>query len=319
MSNVDNGISLKEKNNLDLSGLLKSAFENNYYTTSKYYDFSKSIIPSYNLKLKYINEFKQFNIIGNKNISINNYSQSELDLMDSKNINYLSVIPIDNYSKESDLDKSSYIEYPIWFYKPYDKAFSLCDKSFRNLSRRAEKNNFIVKKVNTLNSMALDQIYSLYVNQMKRLNGFILPKLYFEEYSKLDDSIFFLIYDALDSTKLISYSMCVEYLGNLYHSIGGSDGEYFSKLINYKLYNELLKYACENKLNIHMGLGTHNSGYNLFKKKIGAICFKCIQKPDLGKFSKFEKIYNSKIVGNVFFLYSKLNSGKIAYTLMPFT
>ncbi len=87
-----------------------------------------------------------------------------------------------------------------------------------------------------------------------------------------------------------------------------------------KLYDELIKYAYNNNLNLHLGLGEEGAGFSLFKEKAGALSYKCERYPNdekmLAFFSPFLKF---KLTGGLLFAVSKLFPGKIIYANMPFT
>lgn len=283
------------------------AFKNNFYLSKEYLNFCENVTGLKN------NKTHNFNIINNKNISINNYTKNEMEFMTKNKINFLSVSNFNNSTNSF----SSILEYPILFHKPYEESYKRFDRSFRKYIKKAENIGYKTVIIRKYNQKIVEQIYELYVEQMKRLNGFLLPKTFFESFLNLHSSLLLLIY--YDS-EVVGYSCCFENANNLYTSIGGGSKKYFDKYINYKLYHEKIKYACKNKLNIHMGIGIKDSGYNIFKKRTGAICFTCERFPNNDKqIQKAMPFLKFKIVGLIFRIISKIAPKKVVFILMPFT
>ena len=286
----------------------KKAFENNFYLSEEYIQFCETVS-----EISRDPSFKNQGILKNKNISIHSYNDLERENMIKKEIHFLSVSLKDN-SKEKD---PSFMEYPVWYYKPYEKAYKSFDKTFRKYIKRVEKNNFTTQIIRISDKNTINQVYKLYIQHMKRLNGFLFPKSFFSTFLKNPSSLLFLVFD---KHKLIGYSFCFENKNNLYASVGAGHKEYFDKYINYKLYHEKIKYACKNKLNIHMGMGTKDSGYNKFKKRTGAICLKCIKYPDNeGFIKKILPLTRYTFTGLIFRLFSRLAPKKVVFISMPFT
>ncbi len=286
-----------------------SAFENNFYLNTEFITFCQKVTG--------INKVMPFRdryfILKDKNISIHTYNSEELKMMKEKNIKFFSV---DLKNNDTELNPSL-MEYPILFYKPYDLAYKRFDKTFRKYVGRADKLNFTTKILRKFNNEIITDAYKLYLQHMKRLNAFVFPKTFFELFIKLPSSLLFLVYD---KNKLIGYSFCFENKDNLYTSIGAGHEDYFDKYINYKLYHEKIKYACKNKLNIHMGLGIKDSGYNNFKRRTGAICLKCSRNPENDKLLKRAlPLTKYTLIGLTSRFISRILSKKVIFTMMPFT
>jgi hypothetical protein len=277
----------------------KDSFKNNYYLSKEFIDFCSKVtnIPIKNNTLK------------NKNIAINNYSKKERKNMQKNNISYMAIL------EEINKENPSIVEYPIWFKCSYKQAYEKYDRSFRRGLKKVD--NYKTKIVKKANNELLEATYKLYKQHMRRLNGPLFSKSFFEEFMKLKNSILFLIYD---KDILISYTFCFVNQDNLYPSIGAGHKDYFKKNINYLAYDEYVKYACKNKLNIHFGIGAHNSGYSKFKEKIGTIPFKTERFPDDTKTTKFLMfLMKFKIIGFLARLISKIFPKKIIFEIMPFT
>lgn len=326
---LSNTLNKKSKNNKPKKDIsihdinkqaIKSCFTNNFYQTNEYLEFIKKFSPKklVNSNIIEINDNELYlNVIGKKNISISNYSKTEKSIMKNKNISFLSVLEQDNYNTAD----YSFIEYPILFYKPYSEAFKLYGKTCLKNVKRSKKFNYKLRIIREYNNKILNSVYSLYINQMKRLKGFIFPKLFFEEFLKLPSSLLFLVIEKNTvNEEIIAYSFCFENKNSLYASIGGCKKEYFSKKANFFLYDERIKYALNKKLNIHMGLGFHNSGYNLFKKDFGAVCLKCEKFPDNMKAIERMMIFSKMPFYSLFpKIVSKILGKDIVYLLTPFT
>jgi hypothetical protein len=267
----------------------KDSFKNNYYLSKEFTNFCNNIT---NLK--------------NKNPSIHSYTKKERKNMEKNNITFMAVL------EETNKDNPSLIEYPILFKNDYKTIYNNFHRTFRKKINRADKHNYKTKIVRKAN---LDEVYNLYEQQIKRLGGFQFPKHFFEEYLKLKSSLLFLIYN---KKELIAFSFCFENKENLYMSLGSAKKEYLNKNVGYKLYHERIKYACKNKLNLHMGLGMYKTGFSQIKKEAGAINFKCLRHPNDEKMIKL--LYPlRKILAPLMRLASKLFPRKITHELIPFT
>lgn len=291
--------------------MFEKAFETNFYDSEEFVSFCESVSGIH--RNKFLFSHKNLSILKNKNVSIKIFPENEMNFMKQHKIHFLKPLLINNSTDNN----PSMMEYTVWYYKPYDEAYFGFDKTFRKYSKRAEKLNFETKIIREYDVQILNQAYKLYVKQMRRLNGFIFPKYFFKKFMELKSSFLLAIYD---NDKLVGYSFCFENSENMYTSIGGGDKKYFSKYINYKLYNEKIKYACEHKLNIHMGMGTNESGFNDFKRRVGAISLKVFQYPNDEEFlRKVLPLLKYKIAGIIFEILSRLFPKKIVFFLMPFT
>ena len=289
----------------------KQAFENNFYSSKEYANFCSKVTG-----IK-INEKKMAGkniyLLKNKNISLSNYSKKFCESLRKEKISYMAVLPeINNQAK-----KSSIIEYSIFHKKNYADTVKKYEKSFKRILKKSKKYLHEFKVLTNYDEKIILEIYEIYVKQMKKLNSFIFPKKFFQEFMKLKSSLLFIIeYEK----KIMAYSFCFKNKDNLYASIGGGDSDFFKyKPIN-KLYDERIKYACKKNLNIHLGIGQKNSGYNKFKEDSGAINYKCERNPNdeflLKIIMPFLKL---KITGKILQILSKKYPEKIIYNAMPFT
>lgn len=287
------------------------AFQHNFYLTQEYAIFCSQItkIP---LK-KQVIENQTIFTLKNKNISISNYSDTLCGKFRNKNISYLRVTSEINDKS----DQPSLIEYSIFHKTTYEEAFKRYNTSFFHGLREGKKFPHKVKIIHQPNIQLIKKIYAIYTDQMKRRNSFIFPLSFFREFLKSPSSLLFIIeYE----TNIIAYFCCFEYEDNIYTSIGGGNPRYFSYRSSNKLYDEIIKYACHNKLNIHMGIGEHGSGYQKFKQNAGAINYKTERFPDDEKLMKLVfPLLKFKLTGSVLSVLSKLFPHLIPYLIMPFT
>ncbi|MBW2988318.1 hypothetical protein DRJ48_03790 [Candidatus Woesearchaeota archaeon] len=288
----------------------KDAFKNNFYLSEEYAHFCERVTG---LRLKVLSlKSTKLNILKNKNISIHAYPSEAREYMKREGVSFLSVLPLENDKS----DKPSFVEYPILFRKEYQMAYKGFDRTFRKYSRRADKLGYKLRILRGYNNPMVDEIYALYLQHMRRVNGFIFPKYFFEEFMRLPSSLAFLIYH---NKKLVAYSLCFENSDNLYSSIGGSHKDYLSKYVTYKIYNEKIKYACARNLNLHMGIGISGSGYNVFKQRVGAVCFKCERFPEENIEKVVYPITKYRWFGVLANIVSRIAPRKTIFMLMPFT
>jgi hypothetical protein len=233
--------------------------------------------------------------------------------MKKNKISFMRVLPeINNRSK-----KSSFFEYAVLHKKSYDLAVKNYAGSFKDALKQGKKYIHTTKIIKEYDEKVVGKVYDIYVSQMKRLNSFVFSVSFFKHFLESPSSMMFLIeYEE----KIIAYSFCFEYKDNLYASVGGGNHNYFNLRPVNKLYDELVRYACGNNFNLHLGMGEKDAGFNLFKEKAGAVNYKCERFPDDEKVLKlFVPLLKLKIVGNILQYMSKKNPEKIIYMNMPFT
>ncbi len=288
-----------------------SAFENNFYLTKEWSDFCSKVT---NLKLTEKTILKQkIYLLKNKNLSISNYDDATANETKKRRISYMRVLPeINNQSK-----KPSLVEYAIFHKKTYEEAKKNYRRSFRDALKQGKKYNHTTRIIRDYEPEIIKKVYKVYTSQVKRLNSVVFPFSFFEEFIKSPSSLLFIIdYNK----KIISYSFCFQYKDNLYASIGGGNPCYFKLRPVNKLYDELIRYACNHSLNIHFGIGESGAGYSLFKEKAGAIDYKCERNPnDEALIRLLNNIMKSRLAGKLLQFISKKYPEKIVYTAMPFT
>ena len=171
----------------------------------------------------------------------------------------------------------SFIEYAIFYKKKYEEAVKNYKRSFSDALRQGEKYLHTTRIIKEYDKKLINKVYGVYTSQMKRLNSAIFPLSFFEHLMKSPSSLLFILEH---KENIIAYSFCFQYKDNLYASIGGGNPDFFKLRSANELYNELIKYSCENNLNIHFGIGEKDAGFNLFKEKAGALNYKCERHPN---------------------------------------
>jgi hypothetical protein len=284
-----------------------SAFVHNYYLTDEFAFFCSRITRQQLIskKLGSLN----LHILKGKNVSISNYSLKDRRAMQKSQISYLSVLP------EKNIENPTHMEYTIIHHVPFEEAYSRMDRTFQKNVRRSMSNPHKFHIARKLNAERLKKLYCLYSLQMKRLNSFRFPLFYFEEMLKLAAARVFMI--ELKG-KIIAYSFAFEYKDNLYLSIGGVGD--FSDYAQYRNYNERIKYACEHKLTIHQGLGTHNTGFDFFKQRVGGVSYKLEQWPNKESYMRImETVFKIPGAGYALRGIGNLMPEKLIFSIMPFT
>lgn len=288
-----------------------NVFKNNFYLTREWADFCSKVT---NIKLseKTISKQKVF-LLKKKNLSISNYSNKFSEEMKDNKISFMRVLPHVNNQSEN----PSFIEYAIFHKKSYEKAVKDYKRSFRDALKQGEKYPHTTKIIKDYNNKIIYKVYDVYISQMKRLNSAIFSFSFFEHLMKSPSSLLFILEH---EKEIISYSFCFQYEDNLYASIGGSNPDFFKLRASNKLYNELIKYCCENNLNMHLGIGEKDAGFNLFKEKAGALNYKCERHPnDEWMIKMLMPFLKSKLVGKILQFISKKSPEKVVYIAMPFT
>ena len=235
----------------------KQAFTNNFYLSREYAAFC-SKVTGIGLNTKEISG-KKIYLLKNKNISISNYSHNFCQKMKKEGISFMAVLPEIN----NQTNKPSFIEYAIFHKQIYKNAFKKYKRSFKDGLKQGKRYNHEVKIIRKPNQKLIAEVYESYTDQMKRLNSAIFPKSFFVHFMNSPSSLLFLI---KLKKEFMAYSFCFENKDNIYTSIGGGNQKFFKYKCMNKLYDELIKYACDKKINIHFGIGQRKSGYNRFKE-----------------------------------------------------
>ena len=287
------------------------AFKNNFFLTEEWANFC-SKVTNIELTEKTISKQKVF-LLKNKNLSISNYKDKLSKEMKKNKISFMRILPQINNQNES----PSIIEYAIFYKKTYEEAVKNYKRSFSDALKQGEKYPHTTKIIQEYDKKTIKKVYDVYTSQMKRLNSAIFPFSFFEHLMKSPSSLLFI----LEYKKnIISYSFCFQYKDNLYASIGGGNPDLFKLRASNKLYNELIKYSCKNNLNIHLGIGEKDAGFNLFKEKAGAINYKCERHPnDEWMIKLLTPFLKLKLTGKILQFISKKSPEKVVYTAMPFT
>lgn len=289
----------------------EEAFRNNFYLTKEYADFC-SRVSGILLKKKTVRNQEIF-ALKNKNVSIGSYMDSFCREMRKQKISYLRILPKIN----DEADQPSYIEYSVFHKTTYNEAFEKYKTSFFHGLRESRKFPHRVKIVRCPDDQLIEKVYNVYTAQMKRRNSFILPLSFLKEFFKCSSSLLFIIEY---QRKIIAYFCCFQNGENIYASIGGGDPRYFFYKCSNKLYDELIKYACQNDLNIHLGIGEYGSGYQKFKQNAGLISYKTESFPNNEKFLRLiTPFLQFKITGKFLAFASKIFPHFLAYLIMPFT
>ncbi len=289
----------------------QEAFKHNFYLTEEWANFCSEVTG---IKLTEENILGQrIFLLRQKNVSISNYNDKLADAMRNKRISFMRVLPeINSQSK-----KPSFVEYSLFLKKSYEEAVKNYKRSFRDALKQGKKYEHKLEISERADKKLIKDIYKIYIAQMRRLNSFVFPLSFLEELIKLPSSLLFVL---RHDKRIIAYAFCFQYKDNLYASIGGGNPSMFKFRPSNKLYDELIKYACNNKLNLHLGIGEEGAGFSLFKEKAGALNYKCERYPNdekmLAFFSPFLKF---KLTGSLLFAVSKLFPSKIIYANMPFT
>lgn len=294
-----------------LANEFEKAFKNNFYLTEEWASFCSKVTGTKLIK-RTISKQKIF-LLKNKNVSISNYDTKTAKEMKDNRILFMKVLPeINNKSQNP-----SFIEYALFYKKSYDEAVKNYKNSFSVALKRGRKYSHTTRIIKDYDEKVIKKVYDVYTSQMKRLNSVIFPLSFFEHFMKCPSSLLFILEH---KNKIISYSFCFQYKDNLYTSIGGSNPNFFKLKANNKLYDERIKYACKNNLNIHFGIGEKDAGYSLFKEQAGALNYKCKRHPnDEWMIKLFTPLFKLKLSGIILQFISKRSPKKIVYTAMPFT
>ncbi len=289
----------------------QEAFKNNFYLTEEWANFCSEVTGIKLTERTILN--KRIFLLKRKNISISNYDDKLAEAMKKEKISFMRVLPeVNSQSK-----MPSFLGYSLFLKKSYDEAVKNYKRSFRDALKQGRKYEHKLEILEGADKKLIKDIYKIYVAQMRRLNSFVFPISFLEKLIKLPSSLIFIL---KYNKKIIAYSLCFQYEDNLYASLGGGNPQMFKIRPSNKLYDELIKYACDNKLNLHLGIGERGAGFSLFKEKAGALNYKCERYPDDEKILAFlSHFLKFKLTGSILFTVSRLFPNKILYANMPFT
>ena len=288
-----------------------AAFADNFYLTDDYAAYCSRItkIPP----RKVVIQGRNYYLLKNKNIAVSNYCEALTGEFRKRKTAYLRVTPEINGLTSA----PSLMEYSIFHSSSYEQAAARYRTSFRHGLREGRKFPHEVDIRRRPDDRTLDETYGIYLEQMKRHHSYILPRSLFKAFVDTPSAFLFLIRYGKNIT---AYFCCFEHRDNIYASMGGGDPRFFSTKCSNKLYDELIKYACQNGLNIHLGLGEYGSGYQQFKKNAGLICYKTERYPDTERWLRFAVPFlKFRLTGRVLALASALFPYRVAYYAMPFT
>ncbi len=280
--------------------MFRQTFKNNFYTTQQYADFLSKATA-----MPYRKEGGRYTI-KKKNIGISTQKPRNQKA-------YLQVLEEDNYKSS----QPSLIEYAIFHKKSYEKARANYKRSFKDALRQGRKYKHIAEVKENPTQEELREAYKHYRKQMREHNSFFFPKKFFKEAIRTEEGKILLI---RYKDELIAYCLFFENKDNVYASIGGSTKKNQKYKASQKLYNELIRYACRKKKNIHFGLGEHKTGYQEQKLKAGCTIYKTKRKPSDEKILKrLIPLTKYKITGWILEATSRLFPEKTIYSNIPFT
>lgn len=292
-------------------GKFRDAFKDNYYLSEEFASFC-SKVSGMKTRRYSIGEI-DIPVIKNKNISIHAYSEEMKERMIKGNIRFISVE--NQINKKS--KKPSPREYALFLKKKHSDAIKGYSRFFSDGLKQAKRYPYKVLILQETNEKILKEVYQIYKAQMRRLNSFLFPKEFFEEFMGLSSSKLFLLYLYKE---IAAYSFCFENKENLYASVGGSKERFFKKRCNNRLYDELIQYACYKGLNVHFGLGMHGSGSSAFKEGAGITLYKCTEYPNYSPLLKLGNWFlRFGIVGKILRNYSLKHPKRTIFRVMPFT
>ncbi len=147
--------------------------------------------------------------------------------------------------------------------------FGSFNKTTRNLIRRSQEQGF---RVETICGSMPDEWYQLYVRHQQSMGTPPRPKAYFEDVAKVFGNDFVLI-GVYHTGQLVGMNMAWCADRGLWLSINASRADYHTKHINYLLYYETIKWACEHGIDrLDFGGSSTRDGniHNTFKLGFGA-------------------------------------------------
>lgn len=289
----------------------EGAFKNNFYLTEDYASFCSSLTGIKHSQ--HLVDGNVFYTLRNKCIAINNYDGETKKFFIKNNIKFMNVLNEINSAS----NKPSAMEYSLLTKRIYEEAKKTYHRSFYDGLNQSKKYNLSFEIYNKYDEEKINEVYSIYLKQISRLKSVPLPRHFFIEFMRLRFSKLFI---TKYNKEIAAFVFCLQYKDNLYCSIGGTDENYFRQRANNRKYDNLIKYACENNLNLHDGLGIKNTGYQKFKANCGFANYKTERHPNdqfvigLGK-----RIIKNKAV--LFFLkkYTEKYPRNFLYSIMPLT
>ena len=150
-----------------------------------------------------------------------------------------------------------------------ETVFSSFNKTTRNLIRRSQEQNF---RIETISGVMPERYYELYISHQLSMGTPPRAKEYFDEVANIFDSGFVII-GAYDGDRLVGMNLFWTTDNGLWLSINSSVAEYGPRHVNYLLYYETIRWACEHKINrIDLGGSPTRDGnvHNVFKLGFGA-------------------------------------------------
>jgi hypothetical protein len=150
-----------------------------------------------------------------------------------------------------------------------DFVFSTFNKTTRNLIRRSREQGF---KIEVISGIMPERYYDLFVYHQKSMGTPPRPKEYFDEVARVFGKGFLLI-GAYHNNRLVGMNLAWCADRGLWLSINSSVAEYGPKHVNYLLYYETIRWACEHDIDrIDLGGSSTREGniHNTFKLGFGA-------------------------------------------------
>jgi hypothetical protein len=119
---------------------------------------------------------------------------------------------------------------------------------------------------------------------------------------------------------MLAYFCCFRYQDNIYASIGGGNPKFFAYKASNKLYDELIRYACDNGLSVHVGIGERGSGYQKFKQNAGLTNYQTERFPDdEALLARVLPLLRLRLTGLGLAAVSRCLPYRVPYLAMPFT
>ncbi len=278
---------------------INNLFVNNLYTSKEWAVFMNNLIGNIsNIEIEgFVIAFDEKT---RKVIGIHNYSSGIVKKLKDRGLK-LRVI---------EQNSNSNLNYQVIPHQDYETAKSNYSKSFRKSLKHSFEHNLKV-----IQNPDFDSLYSLYVKNISRLGSFAFSK---DSFSLFLSQSFCKTFGVMYNNKLIAGKVCWEYKDNFYSSLSFSDSDFWFSNPNNFLWDFLIKYACDNNKNIHLGIGIDNSGYEKFKESIGAIKLKCVSYPaELG--IAFAPILSKLPLTKLYTFASKKYEKTAIRFLIPFT
>ncbi len=147
--------------------------------------------------------------------------------------------------------------------------FATFNKTTRNLIRRSQEQGF---RVELVNGNMPDQYYELYVHHQKSMGTPPRAKEQFDDIARIFGDGFVLI-GVYDNDRLVGMNSAWCADRGLWLSLNASLPEYAQRHVNYLLYYETMKWACEHAIDrVDLGGSSTRNGniHNVFKLGFGA-------------------------------------------------